>query len=444
MTAQLRQALPAILLSGLLGCGEGLQPPSVVVVLVDELRKDSFDEWAPRTRELASWGGVSFEQMRSVAPWTYPSVVTLLSGLLPQQHGADGEARANLLRRFSAELPLLQQLLGEAGYHTAAFVANPFLREWNPLHVGFDIYRSDFVRYVGNRRPPYPEFADPERMFSPSLNGELRRHFDARPADEPEFVYVHYIDVHGPWDGAPFEPGYRNAVTYIDARIVELYEYFLERSSGNLLFFVTSDHGRSLGDDLAVGYGSRWRVMKKSMHDFNLRIPFVVLPSPLVKGSGSVEVACSNVDFVPTLLDLLGLDSPVSLPGRSLAAWIRGETPALDAVAPVYARMSAFGVESDALVHEGRKYVRFFDIDTGKLERRRIFDLAADPRETRSLGEAFGAARDLLDAAAGDRGLAFESTLAVPDGELEGQLRALGYLEGDESGSASEQPATGR
>lgn len=425
--------------SALLACSEPAPPPTVVLVLVDELRKDSFDDWASRTRELASWGGVSFEQMRSVAPWTYPSVVSLLSGLYPQQHGADGEARANRLRRFSPEVPLLQHLLAETGYHTAAFVANPFLREWNPLHIGFDVYQSDFVRYVGNRRPLYPEFADPERMFSPSLFREIRRHFDARPAGAPEFVYVHYIDVHGPWEGAPFEPGYQNSVEFIDARIVELYEYFLERSDGNLLFFVTSDHGRPLGDDLRVGYGSRWRVGKKSMHDFNLRIPFVVLPSPLVGGSGSIEVPSSNVDFVPTLLDLLGLEAPVALPGRSLAGHIRGEAPREDA-RPVYSRMSAFGVDSDALVYDGRKYMRFFDVDTGKLRQKRVFDLAQDPRETRSLGDAFGVADALLEQAGGEHGLAFESTLEVADDELDGQLRALGYIDGESAAERGAEP----
>jgi len=427
--------------TALLACSQQAStPPTVVLVLVDELRKDSFDRWASRTRELASWGGVSFEQMRSVAPWTYPSVVSLLSGLYPQQHGADGEARANRLRRFSPEVPLLQHALGKAGYHTAAFVANPFLREWNPLHVGFDVYQSDFVRDVGNRRPLYPEFADPERMFSPSLFHEIRRHFDARPAERAEFVYVHYIDVHGPWEGAPFEPGYRSSVEFIDARIVELYEYFLERSAGNLFFFVTSDHGRPLGDDLQVGYGSRWRVGKKSMHDFNLRIPFVVLPSPQVGGSGSIEVPSSNVDFVPTLLDLLGLEAPVALPGRSLAGYIRGEVPREDG-RPVYSRMSAFGVESDALVHDGRKYMRFFDIDTGKLREKRIFDLAKDPREIRSLGDAFGTADALLERAGSEHGLAFESTLEVADGELEGQLRALGYIDAEPSAERGADPS---
>jgi arylsulfatase A-like enzyme len=165
------------------------------------------------------------------------------------------------------------------------------------------------------------------------------------------------------------------------------------------------------------------------MHDFNLRIPFVLLPSPAVKGAGSVDVECSNVDFVPTLLDLLGVEPELPLPGRSLAAWIRGEAPARAPERAVYAQMSAFGVQSDALVHGGRKYVRFFDIDTGALRAQRVFDLPGDPRETHSLGSDFGPAEELLREAAGTHGHAFESTLEVADEELEGQLRALGYLD---------------
>ena len=41
----------------------------------------------------------------STAPWTYPAVVSLLSGLYPQQHGADGHPSEQLLSRIDPELP---------------------------------------------------------------------------------------------------------------------------------------------------------------------------------------------------------------------------------------------------------------------------------------------------------------------------------------------------
>lgn len=402
--------------------------PHVVCVLVDQLRQDAFERFAPVINGVAR-GGVVFEQMRSVAPWTYPSVISLLSGLLPQQHGADGHPTEDRLMRFDAGVPLLPQRLREAGYRTAAFTTNPFLREWNPLHDSFDLFKSDFVRFVGSRRPTFSEFSLPE-MFAPSVNAALRAYYDAQSVGPPEFTYVHYIDVHGPWGGAPFAPDYRAAVEFVDHQIFELYQYFLRRSGGDLLFFVTSDHGLSLGDDLAIGDGPKWRRLKASPHEFNLRIPFVLLPSDRVTLPARIAASCSNVDFVPTLTDLLGLEWPLVLPGRSLAPALQGRSLGEDP--PTYSRMSAFGSRCDGMVVDGRKYMRFFDVENGALVARMSFDLASDPREIRSLGDDFGPAAALIEAQASDRGIAFAASDEAPSPELEEQLRALGYLRGEE------------
>ncbi len=418
-------AMAASALQGL-ACAPLRPRPSVVCVLVDQLRRDAFHAWAPAVDRIAK-SGVVFEQMRSVAPWTYPSVVSLLSGLLPQQHGADGHATESRLHRFDERVPLLQHILRAAGYRTAGFVTNPFLREWNPFHQGFDTYRSDFVRFVGDRRPRFHEFALPE-MFAPSVNSALREHFDRQPADAPEFTYVHYIDVLGPWTRAPFRPIYRAAVEFIDRKIFEVYQYFLRRYDGNVLFLVTSDHGLPLGDDLVVGEGPKWRRLKASPHEFNLRIPFAVLPSEAMTETRSVATACSNIDVVPTLLEWLGIEWPVPLPGRSLLPALRGR-PLVDHP-PSYARTSAFKSRCDGLVVGGRKYMRFFDVASGAKVAERAFDLRADPLEHAPLASGMGDAGALFVEAAGDRGLAYAAIERAPAGELERQLRALCYLEG--------------
>src|SRR5881628_2056638 len=113
--------LPA--LAALSACGGAARDerPSVVLVLVDQLRKDSADRWLTETRARAQQG-VSFEALRSVAPWTYPSVISLLSGLYPQQHGADGHLLLDVLTTFDRRVPLLHRVLKRAGFRTAAFV----------------------------------------------------------------------------------------------------------------------------------------------------------------------------------------------------------------------------------------------------------------------------------------------------------------------------------
>ena len=355
----------------------------VVLVLVDQLRKDAADRWLDRVNDLAA-EGIVFDNARSVAPWTYPSVISLMSGLYPQQHGADGSLDSNVLSTFSEEVPLLQQALQRASWRTAAFVTNPFLQDWNPFHRGFDHFDASFVNSQGNRRGLAELVWRPETMFADTVNRAVKDHYRDLPLQASEFTYVHYIDVHGPWEGAPFSGKYKNAVRWVDERIVELYRFFDRRYRGRMLFLVTSDHGRALGDDERLGHGPPWRKNKASLHDFNLLVPLLILPGEPIARPRRISAAVSNVDVAPTLLDWLGLEPELPLPGRSLLPAIRGTGDLADR--PLYSRMSAFGTLNDAMVLGERKYMRFFDPATGNELQRRVFDLAADPDETASLG----------------------------------------------------------
>ena len=428
MSRALRFALPA-LLAVLAGCGGGAPRPTVVVVLVDQLRKDAADRWLSETRALAE-SGVRFEELRSAAPWTYPSVISLVSGLYPQQHGADGDESGQRLTTFSPDVPLLPRTLRAAGYHTAGFVTNPFLHEWNPFHEAFDHYDASFINDQGATRG-HGEEVWTERMYADSVNAAIRAFYDARAPAGPEFLYVHYIDVHGRkngperWAQAPFEPSYEAATRYVDGKIRELYDYFLARSKGQLLFLVTSDHGQEAGDDEIVGEGQPWRSRKASLHDFNLRVPCYFLPSAFVHEPRVVTEPCSNVDLTPTLLDWLGLPGHPGVPGRSLMAAVRGE-PYDGHARTLYARNSAFGRREDCIVRGGEKYLRYELVQRKRVAVERRFDLEADPRETHDLGQDRELESLLLEAA-GTNGMAFPAVLEQPSAATQGQLQKLGY-----------------
>jgi arylsulfatase A-like enzyme len=403
------------------------RPPSVVLVLIDQLRKDAADRWLTKLNALAA-GGVVFDRMRSVAPWTYPSVVSLASGLYPQQHGADGHLHAGILSHFDAEVPLLHRVAQAAGYRTAAFVTNPFLHTWNAFHQGFDHYDVSFVNSQENLRGLSNVVWNPERMFGDTVNRAVRDHFArAGAAERPELTYIHYIDVHGPWSGAPFSGGYEGAVRFLDERIVELHQLFLDRYDGNLLFLVTSDHGTAFPGDVDAGDGPALRRDKASVHDFNLRIPCFFLPSRLVTAPRRLAAPCGNVDVAPTLSEWLGVAMPLRMPGRSLMPAIRGDAAAEPA--PLYARMSAFGSLSDCLVVGARKYIRHFDVDTGAVSALRVFDLDADPDELAPLAEDFGAVAEAIDREAGSHGVAFRPRFKNPPKDLVEKLRSMGYLQ---------------
>ena len=422
------------------GCSKpSADTPHIVLVLVDQLRADAVERHMPRVHALAQ-RGVVFENARSVAPWTYPSVISMFSGLYPQQHGADGHPLAGKrLSTFDANVPLLPKLLQRQGYRTTAFVTNPFLQTWNPFHEGFDHYEVDaFIGSQGNLRG-LPEMVWREDMFADSVNAELMRHFDGFDPQSPEFTYVHYIDVHGPWEGAPFPHGadaaanYRAGAEYVDGKIVELYEYFQERYGDAFVFLVTSDHGQEdlEGNDLDLGEGQPWRKKKATVHDFNLRIPLIFLPTALVPEGLSLDVPCANIDVFATLIDWLGSKPPANVPARSLLTALRGGSTAELEGRAIYAKMSAFGRANDCIVQDGRKYLRHLDPRNQETVLRTVFDLREDPRESSIQSRVFEEEpQATLEEAAGDHGTRYPGRfMDVPLETLE-DLEALGYLGG--------------
>ncbi len=422
------------------GCSYHQDPrsPNIVIVLVDQLRQDAAERWMPEVHQLAS-RGVVFENMRAVAPWTYPSVISLFSGLYPQQHGADGHPHdGRILSTFDAALPLLPQLLPER-YTTAGFVTNPFLQRWNPFHAAFDHYAVDeFIGNQGNLRG-YGKEVWTAHMFADSVNAAVVSHFDERRWTGPEFVYVHYIDVHGPWLNAPFDAGppmplratneraYEAATRFVDGKIRDLYDYFSARYDENLVFLVTSDHGQELGDDLLIGDDQALRQRKMTVHDFNTRIPLLVLPSRLVSGPRVVRVPCANVDLLPTLLEWVGSVPPPNAAGQSLLSAIHGEERSEDWQRPIYAKMSAFGHASDCIVVGSKKLMRHLDPDTGLESSRLVFDLALDPREAHGLDPESGPDVALLERSAGTQGIEYPKRFLETDPQTLEQLQHLGY-----------------
>ncbi|MAB78195.1 MAG: hypothetical protein CMJ89_02475 [Planctomycetes bacterium] len=411
--------------------------PNVVLILVDQLRADAADTWMPKTKALSD-RGVRFEEMRAVAPWTYPSVISMVSGLYPQQHGADGHMNGKVMSTFSKSVPLLPRFLHDAGYHTAGFITNPFLHEWNPFHEAFDEYQSsEFINSQGNNRG-HGNTVWTDRMWSDTVNPAVLEHFSNREYTTPEFTYVHYIDVHGRragdvrWDSAPFSGSYRAACEYVDERIIELYEFFHARYRGDLIFLVTSDHGENFEDDELVGYGKRFRQKKATVHDFNLRIPCYVLPGRSVPNR-VVKGPTANLDITPTLLEWTGLDVPDVLSGMSLLKAVEG-APYDGTERPIYARMSAMGRHNDCLILDGKKYLRHFDPRTGKVGARHTFDLELDRRETTDLGPNFQPHEARFEEAAGDRGYALPATFENPGESLLKALDELGYGGGEDGG----------
>jgi hypothetical protein len=130
---------------------------NVVVLCLDTVRKDAFDAFAPRLREAAD---VEYTGCRAASSWSTPSHASMLTGLLPHDHGVHAHA------------PSFRPLAGETVFdrlpHRSVGVsANPYAGSPH----GFDALFDEFVDVSRYRR--FPTGADPDALVREHADGSL-------------------------------------------------------------------------------------------------------------------------------------------------------------------------------------------------------------------------------------------------------------------------------
>jgi arylsulfatase len=84
----------------------------------------------------------------------------------------------------------------------------------------------------------------------------------------------------------------------------------------NTIIVHTSDHGDHMGSHQLFG--------KETMFEESARVPYLIR-MPGQRRSLRVAQAVSHIDFLPTMLDLLGQPKPMQCPGQSRVPLLRGE-----------------------------------------------------------------------------------------------------------------------
>src|SRR5580765_5318564 len=100
--------------------GRPVEPPrpNILLITIDTWRADRLGVGISPGLDRLAASAVRFTAARSAVPLTLPSHTTILTGLLPPQHGV----RENGIDQPDATHPTVATLLKDAGYSTAAFV----------------------------------------------------------------------------------------------------------------------------------------------------------------------------------------------------------------------------------------------------------------------------------------------------------------------------------
>ncbi len=395
--------------------------------------------------------GVRFADAVSPVPMTAPAHTSLLTGLDPPHHGV----RANGQDRLDPATTTLAELLAGAGYDTAAFVSSFVLDPRFGLDQGFAVYDATLPvtrqGAVGSQNERSAEAVTDAALAW--LAARSTKAGGQASANAPFFLWVHYFDAHDPY--TPPEPFasryaddlYEGEIAAVDRQVGRLLDAVKTAGAGREMdrsvVVVAGDHGESLGE-----HGERFH--SRTLYEGAVHVPLLVaapgLPGLLAPGVDAGEVV-GLVDVVPTVLDLLGLDTPAGLDGRSLLRSLADPGAASDPDRALYLETLNTYLDTGwaplyALRRHDGKYI--------EAPRPEYYDLVRDPHEQHDLlaGDSRGTPPPAARRLAGDlRGRLAEQPGIVEvanglgsgaaDPEVRRRLESLGYLSGGGSRPAS-------
>ena len=375
----------------LAGCGRepakpaaGPRPRHLVLVTIDTLRADRLGAYGSTTVPTPALDRLAREGVRALdatahVPITRPAHASLLTGLLPAEHGL----RDNVSLPLAAAVPTLAEILSAHGFSTAAFVSSFVLSRQSGLDRGFAHYddRFDVVTSDG------PLFLDSVQRRGDQTLARLEAWLDARSGEAaaaPTALWLHLYDPHDPYE--PPEPfasrfadrPYDGEVAWSDELVGRLRAALEARGLWNdALIVVTGDHGEALGEHGETGHGY-------FAYETTLRVPFIAR-GPGLPAGGTVDGLVRAVDLLPTVLDLLGLGAAApKVTGVSLAAAFTG-------AAGAHGAPSSYAESLTPLVHYAWSDLRVWREGSWKYilaPRPELYDLAADPGEAHDLAAA--------------------------------------------------------
>lgn len=459
--------------------------PNVLFILADDLGIGDIGPYGqqtiptPNLDRMASQG-MTFSRMYSGAPVCSPSRATLFTGLHNGRHNNGNGVALHAGTATTAEV------LREAGYDTGMF---------GKLHLGGPNALRGFNEFYGivdgvaawDHFRPVMDIGQADAtgrinsIFTVSTGGAYTDDLIAAEADafvqsraagaQPFYAQVNFQIPHFDLEVPDIEPYaasqswsderkvFASMVTRMDRRIGELLDR-LEDPNGdgdpedsiaeNTLVLFASDNGTHIkGSEPSLGRGPHdpeffdsngaFRGWKRGLYEGGIHTPMLAQWKGTIDGGSTSDYLGDFSDFLPTVAELAGAETPIQVDGESYAHVLTGRESLLPAVrddlyfeftgnwfvnnanGDVVTGSKGLGSSPPrfALVRDGFKAIRFADGHT------QLYDLTSDPGETNDLASAMPSlALEMIDEA------------------IDQNVSQLNYRQSNAAGDYFDQPAS--
>jgi arylsulfatase A-like enzyme len=433
-----------LLLAGCAGMSPApLKRPNVLFILTDDQRWDCIGLAGPKVRtpniDRIGREGIYFKNAFCTTSLCSPSRASILSGLYAHAHGV-----SNNFTEYPAAMPSWPGELKKGGWETA-YVGKYHMGEENDdprpgfdhfvTHRGQGKYWDTEFRanggerkvvkgyyttvvtdlaedWIRGRKGPWAMVVGhkaPHSFYTPEPKYE--KAFDDVPVSYPGFdhaghpawyqerldtwhgIYGPLFDFRKNWpDRSPegvkafaaMVRSYRATILSVDDSVGRLLKLLEERGElENTVVVFMADNG--------LLEGEHGMVDKRTMHEPSIRVPLVVR-GPMLKPR-VVDRMVLTEDVAPSLLDLCGRPPLPRAHGRSWAKLARGEDDPAWRTSFLYhynyEKQFPYTPNVRGVRTERWKYIRYPHGDGGPdRHKAELFDLAADPAESRNLIDA--------------------------------------------------------
>jgi len=363
---------------------------NIILISIDTLRADHLGCYGYKKNtspyiDKFSEESVLFKQSIANASTTLPSHASIFTSLIPSHHGA-------FHLPLSEDALTMAEILKLQGYQTISFNDGGYVSAKFGFDQGFDLYDS------------FPE--SPQGTFKNRVNKAIKWIKENQP--EKFFLFLHTYEVHHPYTpkekySTLFEDGYsgdldsnisvellkeineknltidkedkNHIINTYDAEIRSMDEGFSELLNflreynlyDSTLVIFTSDHGEEFGEHGLMG----WHGV--TLFDEVLHVPLIIKFPNSTFSKTVVNQQVSGLDILPTLMDVLGIETGEIFEGKSLLSSIKGKKKTSYAV-------SELGEQRKSIRAEGLKYYR-------NLSSEMLFNLIKDPLEQTDISD---------------------------------------------------------
>jgi len=365
--------------------------PNVVILFIDDLGYGDLGSFGcrdiptPHMDSLAT-NGVKMTNSYITNPPCSPSRCCLMTGMYIQRFGKSGMARGLAI---PDDHPTMGEFMRSAGYVTG-MIGKWDIGSWDqgPLDRGF----TEVARSAPSKKPFICLRPDGSEVFRTDLDGDRMVEFVERNKHKPFFLYFAPNAVHSPSRDTPKHYQNRStakgrrrplagAIIAVDDAVgrllAALKKHNLEKDT---LILLTGDNGPNLGEQGSAepyrGGKGRGTQLEGWVHT-----PAIASwPGHLPTGKTCDGLMCT-MDFYATAAAVAGKPLPKRCEGKNLLPYLRGEK-----TGDVHEELYWHNVDPEDAPHRNLRAMRWRQWRLIKSpDGWRLFDLKADPKETRDL-----------------------------------------------------------